>query len=329
MGMTDATVNTIPSAATEVAEGNQFAGNDRRGRGPGRRGSALSLSAAELQSLGLVADSMVLTAEDIEGLLRIVEATARIHRHYELFHFLQREVQRFIPHKILISAWCNFHGSNLNLDVISPILGVRTAKLNGCGIENLLRDLYMQWVGNGRQAILLNDAAARPITQSTCYCALHSAMRRMGSVLMHGVHDERDEIDSIYVAMNPAPITNGRSTGYFLSLINPIIAHIDVAFRKVAPLKRDIANSRTEILEKSGILSPREQEIMRWMTEGKTNMQIAEIVGISSFTVKNHVQRIFRKLGATNRTQAVAMHRHADSRMQTETATCQNMISAE
>jgi LuxR family quorum-sensing system transcriptional regulator SolR len=38
---------------------------------------------------------------------------------------------------------------------------------------------------------------------------------------------------------------------------------------------------------------------------GKTNEEIGEILGISVFTVKNHIQRILLKLNATNRVQAV------------------------
>jgi DNA-binding CsgD family transcriptional regulator len=39
---------------------------------------------------------------------------------------------------------------------------------------------------------------------------------------------------------------------------------------------------------------------------GKTNFEIGMILDISAFTVKNHLQRIFRKLDVVNRAQAVA-----------------------
>jgi DNA-binding NarL/FixJ family response regulator len=40
--------------------------------------------------------------------------------------------------------------------------------------------------------------------------------------------------------------------------------------------------------------------------EGKSNVEIASLLGISALTVKNHVQKILRKVGAANRAQAVA-----------------------
>lgn len=52
------------------------------------------------------------------------------------------------------------------------------------------------------------------------------------------------------------------------------------------------------------VLSAREEEILVWVAEGKTNVEISRILAISPFTVKNHVQSIIRKLGASNRTEA-------------------------
>ena len=55
----------------------------------------------------------------------------------------------------------------------------------------------------------------------------------------------------------------------------------------------------------NGSLTEREAEILSLMREGLTNKQIANRLHISVHTVKNHVQKILRKLGANNRAQAV------------------------
>ncbi len=57
---------------------------------------------------------------------------------------------------------------------------------------------------------------------------------------------------------------------------------------------------------KLSCLSSREAEIMELVRNGKTNIEIGMILDISEFTVKNHLQRIFKKLDVTSRTQAVA-----------------------
>jgi len=67
-------------------------------------------------------------------------------------------------------------------------------------------------------------------------------------------------------------------------------------------------NETKPVLDKRvhGSLTRREGEILKWAFIGKTNAEIGMILNISEFTVKNHVQNVLRKLGASNRTHAVA-----------------------
>lgn len=51
-------------------------------------------------------------------------------------------------------------------------------------------------------------------------------------------------------------------------------------------------------------LSPREMEILQYVTQGMTNQQIALKLGISHQTVKNHMTSILKKLAVEDRTQA-------------------------
>jgi RNA polymerase sigma factor (sigma-70 family) len=52
-------------------------------------------------------------------------------------------------------------------------------------------------------------------------------------------------------------------------------------------------------------LSPRELEILQLVARGETNREIAEELGISDQTVKNHLTGVLHKLGVPNRTRAV------------------------
>lgn len=51
-------------------------------------------------------------------------------------------------------------------------------------------------------------------------------------------------------------------------------------------------------------LTPREHEVLRFITEGRTNREIAAQLKISAGTVKNHVEHIIAKLAVSDRTQA-------------------------
>ena len=50
-----------------------------------------------------------------------------------------------------------------------------------------------------------------------------------------------------------------------------------------------------------GLLTPRECEIMHWVKQGKSNWEVAQILGCVEQTVKKHLQHVYRKLGVENR----------------------------
>jgi two-component system, NarL family, response regulator len=52
-------------------------------------------------------------------------------------------------------------------------------------------------------------------------------------------------------------------------------------------------------------LSPREMEVLRLLTAGKSNKEIAQTLDITEATVKSHVSTILMRLGVDDRTQAV------------------------
>jgi DNA-binding NarL/FixJ family response regulator len=54
-------------------------------------------------------------------------------------------------------------------------------------------------------------------------------------------------------------------------------------------------------------LSPREMEILQYITRGSSNKEIARALSISRQTVKNHMSAILRKLAVNDRTQAAVL----------------------
>jgi len=63
-----------------------------------------------------------------------------------------------------------------------------------------------------------------------------------------------------------------------------------------------------------GSMTERQREIFEWVRKGKTNWEIARIIGCSEENVKYHMKNILRLLGSYNRTQAVASHPHTPTR---------------
>jgi DNA-binding NarL/FixJ family response regulator len=58
-------------------------------------------------------------------------------------------------------------------------------------------------------------------------------------------------------------------------------------------------------------LTPRERDVLRLITEGKSNQEIASHLVISSNTVRHHVHQVLRKVGASSRHEAAEMARAA------------------
>jgi DNA-binding NarL/FixJ family response regulator len=61
-------------------------------------------------------------------------------------------------------------------------------------------------------------------------------------------------------------------------------------------------------------LTTREGEVLSWLSKGKTNRDIAQILGLSPRTVDKHLEQIYAKLGVENRTAAAAIATGASRR---------------
>ena len=79
-----------------------------------------------------------------------------------------------------------------------------------------------------------------------------------------------------------------------LNRLQPALANLYRVASMMArlPRQRDMA------------LTPREDEILRWVGAGKSDAQIAAILGLSTRTVQKHLENSYVKLGVENRTAA-------------------------
>ena len=100
--------------------------------------------------------------------------------------------------------------------------------------------------------------------------------------------------DSVAVCMFDVPVKNKHD-----ALIGEIVITLRRAHYKICLLViRDHARKIK--------LSKRESEVLHWMARGKSNPDIATILGISAETVDTYVRRLYPKLGVHDRVTAVA-----------------------
>jgi len=92
-------------------------------------------------------------------------------------------------------------------------------------------------------------------------------------------------------------------------------SEIVAAIRRIAAGRRVVSPEIEHMLENNPpvpVLSPRQRDILESITRGLTNAQIALQLDISPESVKTHIARLFEKLGAASRSEAVtiALRRH-------------------
>lgn len=74
----------------------------------------------------------------------------------------------------------------------------------------------------------------------------------------------------------------------------------------IAELSAEINAARREARGKDDILSPRENDVLRYLIQGRTNREISEAMNLSVNTVKFHLKNVFGKLGVASRKEAVS-----------------------
>ncbi|MFC6486556.1 DNA-binding response regulator [Nitratireductor sp. GCM10026969] len=85
-----------------------------------------------------------------------------------------------------------------------------------------------------------------------------------------------------------------------------IVGEAGAAERLIRLVDRD-AGTDEERLAAAFDLSLRVAEVLLWITHGKSNKEIAEILDLSPRTVNKHLEQIYIKLGVENRTAAATM----------------------
>ena len=254
--------------------------------------------------------------EDLARFYLLITEVVGIRRHIDLMHWLQGEVQYYLPHEIMIAAWGDFHLGLIHYDVVSAMPGVRSESAVAESITPLLTGLFGRWIAQDKKPFALNGEEDGFTWDSVAKQGpIGDAMRTMRSSLIHGISDQRGRHDCLYVLFSSKVKRNPGER----SALKFLLPYIDTALRQVELLPNQYTASKQQeavpAVEKldefnaqseGAALTDREAEIMKWVALGKTNNEIGSILNVSSFTIKNHMQRIFKKLDVFNRAQAVS-----------------------
>lgn len=260
-----------------------------------------------------------LSPDALQHYHQVVMRSVDVRTHFDLLNWLQGGVQRYLPHDILIASWGNFKLGTLHHDVISTLDGVRSRDSDCHTVTPLMLKLHERWTEFGRKPFTLSTRQSGFLLGDIhLKNTVGDALQTMRSAIVHGVVDERGRHHCLYVGFSARESFSSLER----SAMAVVLPYIDTALRQVTHLphqnthRRRSADKAAPTVDADCSLTERECEVLHWVARGKTNPEIAMILDISAFTVKNHMQRVFKKLDVTNRAQAVSKHRPSTSDVQ-------------
>lgn len=234
---------------------------------------------------------------DLEHLLMTIEKAQQVQSRSQFFLWAQGALQGFIPHG---SLWCVVGDlERMKLRVESFTRGVPSPRVEQQVMDpadGLLPRLLDDWLRAGRvprvhSSELEDQMGRRQLIAELDRCGF-------SHVLVHGVREVQGEYGTFFVFAGLDELPGEREV-YLLELLMP---HLHLALHR---MHQHEDQRTTQAMAPVTLLSKREIQVLHWVKNGKTNQEIGLILGISAPTVKNHLQKIMRKLNVNNRAQAV------------------------
>lgn len=241
---------------------------------------------------------VILSKLEQEYLLRVIESAVQVRDMHQFFLWTQGQLQALLPHQLMLCM--QFDGA----DALVRLECLHAGVLD----EEVMRRLCDPADG-------LAVRLARHCRGSDRLPALSGGGRRAGDALLAQFRRELQLAGFDDLVVHGSGRLAGGATlfalcgwaerpavrhAHFLALLLP---HLHMALLR---LSQAGARDGREGEAPARPLSARETEILGWLREGKSNYEVGCILGISALTVKNHLQRIYRNLGVSNRVHALS-----------------------
>lgn len=217
-----------------------------------------------------------------EYLLHALEGAPAISTQRELFLWSQGALQAVLPHAALLCIALDEQGRARQLACLHSTPLAPAARALLCdAVQGPAPAWLRQWQAGGGQPLALPAGT-------------------LGHGLIHGSGTLAGGGSAF--ALLGLPAAAGPREAWLLQLLLP---YLHLALQRIATTSA-MAAASARVRGPAPEVSPRQAEILEWLREGKSNEEIGHLLGISALTVKNHLQRLYRQLGVSNRAHAVA-----------------------
>ncbi len=248
---------------------------------------------------GATGNAGALDPSEIESLMLNLDASLQVHSRPHFFTWTQGLLQGLLRHEVLICALRDGEPLSLRADsfsMIAPDPAIYTDLF--LRDASVARSLIKAWEERHFRPVTFEVGGDCPFARG----AFARELERAGAprLFAHGIHDADGQATSFFIfACVPGAV--GPKQAYLLQLAVPFLHSAWVRTQVNGRLK---AGNDPKPAGGSNV-TLREQEILKWIYLGKSNIEIGTILNISPLTVKNHVQKLLRKLNVLNRTQAI------------------------
>jgi len=240
-----------------------------------------------------VTQQIVLEADDRDRLVWAAESGLQVKNQSGFFLWSQGPLQMLLPHEVLLCCVKTGAGASLHIRRFASSRSFRDEHFESfCDSHNgLLQRLLTRWMRSGEPLFSMAGQDEQTDRELAAF--------DLGNMVSHGVWGSDGHVAGFFCFVR-TPLARSARTARIVEVAVPILY---VTFLRV--LAAD-ANSSESAVRLSSLVTQREVEILGWIKEGKTTADIARILHLSPFTVKNHVQNILKKLGARSRSHAIA-----------------------
>lgn len=237
---------------------------------------------------------------DLDMVLVNIEAAVRIKKRSDFFSWVQGVFQGMLAHEVLVCGLPVPPASSLQFDWLGSFPIAERSFADLCRPDRgVMPPLISLWRQAGGVPLVLRRPLAAQASPLVSSVLEELQKQELDNVVAHGLWGFGGQ-PACFFAFFKLRSEAGDAEARALELLLP---YLHSGWLRANVAETDPANT---MLGPQTILTSREAEILRWVEKGKSNNEIAQILSISHLTVKNHVQKILRKLNAQNRAQAVA-----------------------
>jgi transcriptional regulator EpsA len=237
-----------------------------------------------------------------EHMMRALEAAVHVRALRQFFLWTQGQLQGLLPHEIMVCIQFGDEDQIERIECLRSIMCAPELLELLCNTDDGLVVRLADYCRTSRMLPCVIEQGGRDSQHPLAAFESEIQRNKLGNAIVHGT--DRLRGGSTFFAMFVVPDAPTSRHSFFLEMMLP---SLHLAFQRVAAM----VESEGAAVNPSpvSLLSEREVEVLNWVSQGKSNFEISLILDLSVLTIKNHMQRIFRKLKVHNRVQAV-LHCH-------------------